>query len=178
MRNSEEPSPTPHFKSINSLALSFLYSLKFLHIFFWFHFLILSLLYLFLEIYVYFIYLYLTLFFYSLFLFFIISFFFFTMFISLFCFCFFIAKLAYCFRFIFKFKFFLKRSESEVAQSGLTLCNPMNCSLRGSSVHGIFQARVLELVAIAFSRWSSWPRDRTRVYHIVGRHFTFWASFC
>ena len=99
------------------------------------------------------------------------------MFISLFCFCFFIAKLAYYFRFIFKFKFLLKRSESEVAQSGLTLCNPMNCSLRGSSIHGIFQARLLELVAIAFSRWSSWHRDRTRVSHIVGRHFTFWASF-
>ena len=43
------------------------------------------------------------------------------------------------------------KSESEVAQSCLTLCDPMNCSLPGSSVHGIFQARVLERVAIAFS---------------------------
>ena len=41
--------------------------------------------------------------------------------------------------------------ESEVAQSCLTLCDPMDCSLLGSSIHGIFQARVLEWVAIAFS---------------------------
>ena len=43
------------------------------------------------------------------------------------------------------------KSESEVAQSCLTLCNPMDCNLPGSSVHGIFQARVLEWGAIAFS---------------------------
>ena len=43
------------------------------------------------------------------------------------------------------------KSESEVAQSYLTLSDPMDCSLPGSSVHGIFQARVLEWVAIAFS---------------------------
>ena len=43
------------------------------------------------------------------------------------------------------------KSESEVAQSCLTLCNPMDCSLPGSSVHGVFQARVLEWSAIAFS---------------------------
>ena len=42
-------------------------------------------------------------------------------------------------------------SESEVAQSCLTLSDPMDCSLPGFSVHGIFQARVLEWVAIAFS---------------------------
>ena len=42
-------------------------------------------------------------------------------------------------------------SESEVAQSDLTLCDPMDCSLPGSSIHGIFQARVLEWGAIAFS---------------------------
>ena len=46
------------------------------------------------------------------------------------------------------------KSESEVAQSCLTLSNPMDCSLPGSSVHGIFQARVLEWGAIAFSRLS------------------------
>jgi len=46
-------------------------------------------------------------------------------------------------------------SESEIAQSCLTLCEPMNCSLPGSSIHGIFQARVLEWVAIFFSRGSS-----------------------
>ena len=43
------------------------------------------------------------------------------------------------------------KSESEVAQSCLTPCNPMDCSLPGSSVHGIFQARVLEWGAVAFS---------------------------
>ena len=43
-------------------------------------------------------------------------------------------------------------SESEVTQLCLTLCNPMECSQSGSSVHGIFQARILEWVAISFSR--------------------------
>ena len=43
------------------------------------------------------------------------------------------------------------KSESEVAQSCPTLSDPMDCSLQGSSIHGIFQARVLEWVAIAFS---------------------------
>ena len=60
--------------------------------------------------------------------------------------------------------------ESEVAQSCLTLCNPMDCSLSGSSVHGIFQARVLEWIAISFSRGSSQPRNWTRVSRIVSRH--------
>ena len=45
--------------------------------------------------------------------------------------------------------------ESEVVQSCLTLCDPMDCSLPGFSVHGIFQARVLEWVVIFFSRGSS-----------------------
>ena len=44
------------------------------------------------------------------------------------------------------------KSESEVAQSCLTLSDPMDCSLPGSSIHGIFQARVLEWVAIAFRK--------------------------
>ena len=61
---------------------------------------------------------------------------------------------------------------SEVAQSCLTLCNSMDCSLPGSSVHGIFQARILEWVAISLSRRSSQPRDWTLVSHIVGRRFT------
>ena len=43
------------------------------------------------------------------------------------------------------------KSESEIAQSCLTLSDPMDCSLPGVSIHGIFQARVLEWVAIAFS---------------------------
>ena len=49
------------------------------------------------------------------------------------------------------------------AQSYPTLCNTIDCSLPGSSVHGIFQARILEWVAISFSRGSSWPRGQTRV---------------
>ena len=65
---------------------------------------------------------------------------------------------------------------SEVAQSYPTLCDPMDCSLPGSSVHGIFQARVLEWVAISFSRASSQPRDWNRVSHIIGRLFTVWAT--
>ena len=50
---------------------------------------------------------------------------------------------------------------SEVAQSCLTLCDPMNWGLSGSSVLEVFQARILEWVAISFSRGSSRPRDRT-----------------
>ena len=56
------------------------------------------------------------------------------------------------------------------------LCDPMDCSLPRSSVHGIFQARVLEWVAISFTRGSSWPRDRTRVSCTVGRRCTIWAT--
>ena len=66
--------------------------------------------------------------------------------------------------------------ESEVAQSCLTLWNPMDCSLLGSSVHGIFQVRILKWVAISFSRGSSQSRDWTWVSHIAGRHFTVWAT--
>ena len=52
----------------------------------------------------------------------------------------------------------------------------MNCSLPDSSVHGILQARILEWVAISFSRGSSRPRDWTQVSLIVGRLFTNWAT--
>ena len=52
----------------------------------------------------------------------------------------------------------------------------MDCNPPGSSVHGIFQARVLEWVAISFSRRSSQPRDRTQVSHTAGRLFTVWAT--
>ena len=65
---------------------------------------------------------------------------------------------------------------SQIAQPCLTLCDLMDCSLPGSSVHGIFQARVLEWVAISFSRRSSWPRDWTQVSCTVGRCFTVWAT--
>ena len=52
----------------------------------------------------------------------------------------------------------------------------MDCSLPGSSVHGIFQAIVLEWIAISFSRGYSQTRDWTQVSHIVDRHFTVWAT--
>ena len=65
---------------------------------------------------------------------------------------------------------------SEVAQSCPTLCNPMDCSLPGFSIHGILQARILEWVTISFSRGSSWPRDQTRVSRIGGRCFNLWAT--
>ena len=52
----------------------------------------------------------------------------------------------------------------------------MDCSPPGSSVHGILQARVLEWVAIPFSRGSSRPRDWTQVSHIPGRRFNLWAT--
>ena len=70
----------------------------------------------------------------------------------------------------------LAKHESEVAQSCPTLCDPMECSLLGSSLQGILQARILEWVAISFSRGASQPRDRTQVSHIAGRCFNLWAT--
>ena len=69
------------------------------------------------------------------------------------------------------------KSESEVAQSCLTLCDPMDGSLPGSANHGIFRARLLEWAAISFSRGSSQTRDRTRVSCIADRRFTVWATW-
>ena len=66
----------------------------------------------------------------------------------------------------------LFESESEVAQSCPTLCNPMDCSPPGSSIHGILQTRILEWVAISFSRGTARPRVRTPVSCIAGRRFT------
>ena len=57
-----------------------------------------------------------------------------------------------------------------ITQSCLTLCDPMNCSPPGSSVHGILQARILEWVAISFSR--DLPDPGTWVFCIAGRFFT------
>ena len=57
-----------------------------------------------------------------------------------------------------------------------TLCNPVDCSPPGSSVHGILQARILEWVAISFSRGSSQPRDWIQVSCIAGRRFNLWAT--
>ena len=54
-------------------------------------------------------------------------------------------------------------------------CDRVDCSPPGSSVHGILQARILERVAISFSRGSSQPKNLTRVSCIVGRWFTNWA---
>ena len=62
------------------------------------------------------------------------------------------------------------------AQLCLTLCNPMDCSPPGSSVHGILQVRILEWVAIPFPRGSSHPRYQNQVSCISGRFFTIWAT--
>ena len=63
-----------------------------------------------------------------------------------------------------------------VAQLCQTFCDSMDCNLPGSSVHGIPQARILQWVAIPFSRRSSWPWDWTPVSCIAGRFFTIWAT--
>ena len=52
----------------------------------------------------------------------------------------------------------------------------MDCGSPGSSVHGILQARILEWLAISFSRGSSWPRDQTQVSCLAGKSFTIWAT--
>ena len=65
---------------------------------------------------------------------------------------------------------------SELAQSCLTLSDLIDCSLPCSSIYGIFQATILEWIAISFFRGSSWPRDRTLVSHIAGSRITFWAT--
>ena len=67
-------------------------------------------------------------------------------------------------------------NQVKVSQSCPTLCNPVDCSLRGSSVHRIPQARILEWVAIPFSRESSQPRDPTQVSCTAGGFFTIWAT--
>ena len=63
-----------------------------------------------------------------------------------------------------------------VSQSCQTLCNPMECRRLGSSVHGISQARILQWVAVFFSRGSSQPWEWTQVYGIAGRFFFIWAT--
>ena len=63
-----------------------------------------------------------------------------------------------------------------VTQLCPTLCDPMDCSPPGSSVHGTLHARILEWVTISSSMWSSQPRNRTPVSHTAGRFFTFWVA--
>ena len=70
----------------------------------------------------------------------------------------------------------IKWSEVKWSQSCPTLCDPMGYSLPGSSVHGIFQARVLEWASISFYGASSQPRDWNRVSCIADRRFTVWAT--
>ena len=68
---------------------------------------------------------------------------------------------------------------AQFAQSRQTLCDPMDCSLPGSSVHGILQARILEWVAISYSRGSCHLRDRTNIFCIscFGRQILYpWES--
>ena len=63
-----------------------------------------------------------------------------------------------------------------VVQLYLTLCDPIDCSPPGSSIHGILQTRILEWVAIPFSRGSSRPRNWIQVTCFAGRFFTSWAT--
>ena len=68
------------------------------------------------------------------------------------------------------------KKESESAQLCPTLCDPMDYSLPGSSVHEIFQAVVLEWIAISFPRGSSQTRNQTQDSCITGGFFTIWAT--
>ena len=69
-----------------------------------------------------------------------------------------------------------RKSACLVTQLYLTHCDPVDCSPPGSSVHGILQTRILEWVAILFSRGSSQPRDQSHVSCIAGRFFALWAT--
>ena len=69
-----------------------------------------------------------------------------------------------------------KRVKVLVPQECPTLCSLMDCNSPGSSVYEIFQARILELVAISFSRAFSQPRDQTQVPYSAGGSFTVWAT--
>ena len=79
---------------------------------------------------------------------------------------------SFCVTIVHKNCFLSDYSLCLVAQSCLTLCDPMDCSLPGSSVRGILQARILQWVAIPSSRASSQPRDRTQFSLIAGGFFT------
>ena len=66
--------------------------------------------------------------------------------------------------------------KSKSAQLCPTLSDPMDCSLPGSSVHGILQARTLEWISSSFFKESSKPMDQTWVSCIIVRFFTIWAT--
>ena len=70
----------------------------------------------------------------------------------------------------------MKWKNESVSRLVVPDCDPMDCGPPGSSAHGILQARILERVAISFSRGSSQPRDRTQVSCTAGRFFTIWAT--
>ena len=76
------------------------------------------------------------------------------------------------------YRIFFSFKETKVTQLCLILCNLMDYNPSDFSVHGILQARILQWVAIHFSRGSSWPRDQTQVSHIAGRFFTIWTTRC
>ena len=73
---------------------------------------------------------------------------------------------------LFTFFFVQLCARAKSLQSCSALCDPMDCSLPGSSVHGILQARILEWAAMPSSRRSSWHRDRTPGSCIAGGFFT------
>ena len=79
-------------------------------------------------------------------------------------------------KFFYSFILYWKKVKVLVAQSCPTLCDPMDCSPPGSSVHGILQAGVLERVAMPSSRGSCWPWDHTWLSHIADKLFTVWAT--
>ena len=74
-----------------------------------------------------------------------------------------------CVSFCHTTKWICMKCEVLVAQPSPTLCDPMDCSPPGSSLRGILQARILEWVAIVFSRQFSLPRDETQVSRIAGK---------
>ena len=84
----------------------------------------------------------------------------------------------YCVRFCRTTAWISYESESLSHSVLSSLCNPMDCSLPGSADHGIFQARILEWVAVPFSRGPSWLRDWMLVSYIAGRFFAIYAILC
>ena len=84
------------------------------------------------------------------------------------------APLSYIFHFLKMCVYInvhLHKIEHSVSQSCLTLYNPMDCSPQGSSVHRISQARILDQVAISYSRGYSWLRDQTCISFMAGKFF-------